>query len=47
MVAQLPGELLDNLLEDHRVNVEPHHVKEEKVPHLSLLDNDINALLFD
>ena len=38
---------MDNFFENHRVNVEPHHVQEEEVPHLALLHNDVDALLLD
>ena len=45
VVAQLPGELVHNLLEDDRVNVEPEHVEQEPVAHLRLLDDYVDALL--
>ena len=45
MVAQLPGQLMNDLLEDDRVNVLAQHVEEEPVAHLGLLDDDIDALL--
>ena len=38
---------MNNLLEDHRVNVLAHHVQEEPVTHLGLLDDDVDALLLD
>ena len=38
---------MDNILKNHRVNVEPHHVQQEEVPHLGLLDDDVDALLLD
>ena len=36
---------MDNLFENHRVNVLPQHVQQEPVPHLCLLDDDVDALL--
>jgi len=45
VVAQLPGQLMNDLLEDDRVNVLAQHVEEEPVAHLGLLDDDIDALL--
>ena len=47
MVAELPGQLVHHLLEDDGVYVEPEHVEEEPVPHLGLLDDDVDALLLD
>ena len=47
VVTQLPRQLMDHLLEDHRVDVEPDHVQQEEVAHLGLFDNDIDALLLD
>ena len=47
MVAQLPGQFVHHLLEDDGVDVEPEHVEEEPVPHLGLLDDDVDALLLD
>ena len=47
MITQFPGKLMDNFLENHRINVEPHHVQKEEVAHLGLLDDDVNALFFD
>ena len=43
MVAKLPGQLVYNLLEDDRVNVQPQHVQQEPVPHLRLLDDYVDA----
>ena len=45
MVSQPPGQLVYDLLEDHRVHVLPEHVEEEPVAHLGLLDDDVDALL--
>ena len=47
MVAQLPGELVHDFLEDDGVNVLAKHVEEEPVSHLGLFDDDVNALLLD
>ena len=47
MVAELSGQLVHHLLEDDGVYVEPEHVEEEPVPHLGLLDDDVDALLLD
>ena len=47
MVAEPPGQLVHHLLEDDGVYVEPEHVEEEPVPHLGLLDDDVDALLLD
>ena len=44
VVAKLPRQLVYNLLEDDRVNVEPEHVEQEPVAHLCLLDDDVDAL---
>ena len=41
------SKLKDSFLEDHSVDVEPHHVEEEEVPHLGLLHDDVDALLLD
>jgi hypothetical protein len=38
MITQFPGKLMDNFLENHRIDVKPHHV------HLGLLDDDVHAL---
>ena len=38
---------MDNLLENHRVNVLAQHVQQEEVTHLGLLDDDVDALLLD
>ena len=43
VVAKLPGQLVYNLLEDDRVNVQPQHVQQEPVPHLRLLDDYVDA----
>ena len=45
VVAELPGELMDHLLEDDGVDVEAEHVEQEPVAHLGLLDDDVDALL--
>ena len=45
MIPQLSCQLMNNFLENHRVNVLAHHVQQEPVPHLSLLDDDVDALL--
>jgi hypothetical protein len=45
VVAELPGELVYDLLEDDRVDVLSEHVEEEPVPHLGLLDDDVDAFL--
>ena len=45
VVAELPGELVYDLLEDDRVDVLAEHVEEEPVPHLGLLDDDVDAFL--
>ena len=47
LVSQPPGQLMDDLLEDHRVDVLAKHVEQEPVTHLGLLDDDIDALLLD
>ena len=47
MIAQFSRHLMDNFLENHRVNVLAQHVQQEKVPHLGLLDDDVDALLLD
>ena len=44
VVAKLPRQLVHNLLEDDRVNVQPQHVQQEPVPHLRLLDDYVDAL---
>ena len=44
VVAELPRQLVYNLLEDDRVNVQPQHVQQEPVPHLRLLDDYVDAL---
>ena len=44
VVAKLPRQLVYNLLEDDRVNVQPQHVQQEPVPHLRLLDDYVDAL---
>lgn len=45
VVTELPGELMDHLLEDDGVDVEAEHVEQEPVAHLGLLDDDVDALL--
>ncbi len=45
VVAELPGELVYDLLEDDRVDVLSEHVEEEPVAHLGLLDDDVDAFL--
>ena len=47
MVAKLPGELVDDLLEDDGVDVLAEHVEQEPVAHLGLLDDDVDTLLLD
>jgi len=47
MIAQFSCHLMDNFLENHRVNVLAQHVQQEKVPHLGLLDDYVDALLLD
>ena len=47
VVAQLSGQLVHHLLEDDGVNVLAQHVEQEPVAHLGLLDDDVDALLFD
>ncbi len=38
---------MNDLLEDHGINVLSKHVEQEPVAHLGLLDDDVNALLLD
>jgi hypothetical protein len=45
VVAELPGQLVNDLLEDDRVDVLSEHVEEEPVAHLGLLDDDVDAFL--
>ena len=45
VVAQLPGQLVDDLLEDDGVDVLTQHVEQEPVAHLGLLDDDVDAFL--
>ena len=45
VVAQLPGQLVDDLLEDDGVDVLTQHVEQEPVAHLGLLDDDVVAFL--
>ena len=47
MVAQLSGQLVNNLFEDDRVDVLAEHVEQEPVAHLGLLDDDVDTLLLD
>ena len=47
MVAQLSGQLVNNLFEDDRVDVLAQHVEQEPVAHLGLLDDDVDTLLLD
>jgi len=47
MVSQFSGHLVDDLFENHRVDVLSQHVQQEPVPHLCLLDDDVDALLLD
>ena len=47
VVAKLPGELVDDLLEDDGVDVLAEHVEQEPVPHLGLLDDYVNAPFLD
>ena len=47
MIAQLSGQLVDNLFKDDRVNVLAQHVEQEPVAHLGLLDDDVDTLLLD
>ena len=47
MVSKFSGKLVDNFFENHRINVEPHHVQKEEVTHLAFLHDDIYALLLD
>ena len=47
MIAKLSCHLVNNLFENHRVNILPQHVQQEPVPHLCLLDDDVDALLLD
>ena len=44
MIAQLSGQLVDNLFKDDRVNVLAQHVEQEPVAHLCLLDDNVDAL---
>lgn len=43
VVAKLSSKLLNNLLEDHRINVESHYVEKEKISHFSFLDDDVDV----
>ena len=43
-VAELSGQLVHNLLEDHRVNVLAQHVEEEPVADEGLLDDGVDDL---
>ena len=47
MITKLSRQFMDNLLENHRVNVLAQHVQQEEVTHLGLLDDDVDALLLD
>ena len=46
-VAQLPGQLVHHLLEDHWVNILAQHVEKEPVPDVGLLDNGVDDLTTD
>ncbi len=43
-VAQLPGQLVHHLLEDHRVHVLAQHVEEEPIADVGLLDDGVDDL---
>lgn len=47
MISELPGQLMNDLLEYDRIDILPQHVQQEPISHLGLLDDDIDAFLFD
>ena len=47
VVSELPSQLLHNLLEDHSVDVQSHHVEKEKVSHFGLFNDDVDTLSLD
>ena len=47
MISKLPRKFVNDFFEDDRVDVLSKHVEEEPVAHLGLLDDDVNALLFN
>ena len=47
LVAQPPGQLVHDLLEDDTVHVLAQHVEQEPVPHLALLHQRVHHLPLD
>ena len=47
VVAKLSSQLMDDLLEDHSVYIQSHHVEEEEVARLGLFDDEVDAVLLD
>ena len=47
VVAKLSSQLMDDLLEDHSVYIQSHHVEEEEVTRLGLFDDEVDAVLLD